>query len=322
MPPVLFCTDTFWTDRADDVFAVAPNVEVVRLVGDEHVSSDDLARVEVAFYSADAWPSRSSHFIRACLDAPDLAWLHTFSAGIDHPVFSRFVDRGVRLTTSSGASASPIAQTVIMYLLALSRDLPAWLHAQRDHRWAQHTITELDGATLGVVGMGPIGREVLRLGEALGMRTIGMRRSIRGDEPCETWTFDRLHELAATVDALVIAVPLTPDTRGIVDATVFGAMRPGAMFVNVARGEVVDEPALVDALTSGHLGGAGLDVFAVEPLPADSPLWDLPNVIVTPHNSGSSDRTHRRATEIFLDNLARYVRATPLRNEIHPELSA
>ena len=163
--------------------------------------------------------------------------------------------------------------------------------------------------------MGPIGLEVIRLAEALGMRPIGMRRAVVGDEPCETWTIDRVAELAAVVDVLVLALPLTDDTRGIVSADVLDGMRPGTRFVNVGRGELVDEPALVRALANGHLGGAGLDVFAVEPLPADSPLWDLPNVIITPHSSAQTAATGAGAVEIFLTNLARYVRGEPLVNE-------
>ncbi len=314
MSDVLFCTDTFWDRRAEEVQRIAPDLEVVRLVGDERVAGTDIERITVAFFSGDAWPERTPNFMQVCLQAPELQWFHTMSAGVDHPVFRSFVDRGVTLTTSSGSSAAPIAQTVIMYLLALTRDLPGWLRAQAEHRWDQRGIRELDGLTMGVVGMGPIGTEVARLGAALGMRPIGMRRSVRGDEPCETWTFDRLPELVANVDVLVLAVPLTDETRGMVDADALASMRTDALFVNVGRGELVDEPALVEALRSGRLGGAGLDVFAVEPLPADSPLWDLPNVIVTPHSSGTSAGTNRRGEDIFLDNLARRVADDPLRN--------
>jgi phosphoglycerate dehydrogenase-like enzyme len=173
--------------------------------------------------------------------------------------------------------------------------------------------------TIGIVGMGPIGVEVARLAGALGIRPIGLRRSVRGDEPCETWTLDRLPELAGLVDALVLAVPLADETRGLVDRTILRALRPGALLVNVARGEVVDEGALVDALADGHLGGAALDVFAVEPLPEDSPLWDLPNVIVTPHASGSTASSGDRAADIFVENLARYAAGEALRNEVAPE---
>jgi D-2-hydroxyacid dehydrogenase (NADP+) len=311
---VLLCTDTVWAARHGEILEAYPGLEVVQLVGTDHVAPADLERITMAFFSADAYPDRAPHFMQACIQSPGLGWLHTFSAGVDHPVFQAFIERGVVVTTSSGSSASPIAQTVMMYLLALTRDLPRWLRAQAEHRWEHRSIDELDGRTIGVVGMGPIGLEVLRLADAFGMRAIGMRRSVRGDEPCETWTLDRLHELAARVDVLVLAVPLTPDTRGLVDASVFDAMRPGALFVNIARGEVTDEEALVDALRSGHLGGAGLDVFATEPLPADSPLWDLPNVIVTPHSSGASERSHERAIDIFIDNLARFRAGDPLLN--------
>ena len=162
--------------------------------------------------------------------------------------------------------------------------------------------------------MGPIGQEIARLGQAFGMHAIGMRRTVTGDEPCETWTFDRLHELAGAVDVLALAVPLTDDTRGLVDASVFAAMRPGSLFVNIARGEVVDEPALIEALRAGYLAGAGLDVFTNEPLEAESPLWDMPNVIVTPHSSGTTQRSNERATDIFVDNLARRAAGQPLRN--------
>ena len=163
--------------------------------------------------------------------------------------------------------------------------------------------------------MGPIGLEVVRLATAFGMRADRRAATAAGDEPCETWPLDALAELAAAVDALVLAAPLTDDTRGMIDVAVIAALRPRAMFVNVGRGELVDESALVEALRAGRLGGAALDVFTTEPLPDDSPLWDLPNVIVTPHNSGMTDGNDDRATEIFVDNVARYVAGEPLRNE-------
>ena len=147
------------------------------------------------------------------------------------------------------------------------------------------------------------------------MRPIAMRRSVRGDEPCETWPLERLAELVAAVDALVLALPLTVDTTAIIDAGLLWSMKQGALFVNVGRGALVDEDALVDVLRSGHLGGAGLDVFGSEPLAHDSPMWDLENVIVTPHSSGFSYRSDERATEILLENLARWRDGLPLVNQ-------
>jgi phosphoglycerate dehydrogenase-like enzyme len=276
----------------------------------------DSSSVEIAFFSGDLFPQRVREFVLALRDAKRLRWLHTFSAGVDNPWFQALRARGVRLTTSSGANAVPIAQTVLLYLLALSRDLARWSDAQRRHAWETHSMVDLQGMTLGIVGLGPIGLEVARLGAALRMRVIGVRRTPRGDEPCETWPMARLDELLAQVDGLVLALPLSEDTKQVLDARRLALLKRGAWLVNVGRGGLVDEAALVAALESGQLGGAGLDVFEVEPLPPESPLWSMPNVIVTPHNSGDSPANLHRATAIFLDNLARYVRGEALCNEV------
>jgi len=311
----LLCTDWFAEHYADRVAAIVPDLDLVTLVGDGPVAAEALDRVDAFFFSADSFPARSLTLLTTGLQATNLRWLHTFSAGTDHPIFGQFRDRGVRITTSSGANAAPIARTVMMYLLALSRDVRGLLRDQADHVWAPRPFEDIDGKTIGVVGMGPIAREVIRLATAFGMRPIAMRRAVLGDEPCETWTLDRLEELAASSDVLAVALPLTAETSGIVSASVLAAMRPGAVFVNVGRGDLVDEPALIDALAGGHLGGAGLDVFSTEPLPVDSRLWDLPNVILTPHNSANTGSSGVAAAEIFLTNLARYVTGEPLHNE-------
>jgi D-2-hydroxyacid dehydrogenase (NADP+) len=276
----------------------------------------DASAVEIAYFSGDVFPERTREFVLALRDAPRLSWLHTFSAGVDHPWFQALRKQGIRLTTSSGAHAAPIAHTVMLYLLALTRGLPAWLDAQRRSAWERHPLRDLQGLVMGVVGLGPIGLEVARLGAALRMRVVGVRRRPRGDEPCETWPLARLDELIAKADALVLALPLTDETHHLLDARRIALIKPSALLVNVGRGALVDEPALAVALASGRLGGAGLDVFEVEPLPQGSPLWSLPNVIVTPHNSGDTPGNLDRATEIFLDNLARFGRGEPLRNEV------
>lgn len=275
----------------------------------------DPAGAEIAYFSADLFPARSREFVLALAKAERLRWLHVFSAGVDHPWFQQLLARGIRITTSSGASAVPIAHTVVLYLLALSRDLRRWTQAQQRAAWEPHDVVDLQGQTLAVVGMGPIGREVARLGAALRMRVLGMTRSPKGDEPCETWPLSRLFELLPAVDWLVLALPLTEETRSLLSAEAIGRIKPGACVLNVGRGEVVDEPALVKALESGALGGAGLDVFAVEPLPPESPLWRLPNVIVTPHSSGTTPANEPRATSIFLENLRRWRSGAALVNE-------
>lgn len=313
---VLFCTDAFANRHRTEVERRAPGLEVVALRDGYPVGQEDIERVTIAFFSHDAWPERAAPFMSVAVQAPNLRWFHTMSAGVDHPVFQSMVDRGIRLTTSSGSSASPIAGTVLMYLLALSRGLPRTMRAQAEARWEWERWRELAGRRVAVLGYGPIGQEVVRLTSALGMEPLIVRRAARGDEPCPTRSLDRLRDVVGEVDAVVVALPLTDDTRGIISTEVIAAMRPDAFFVNVGRGELVDQAALTEALASGAIAGAGLDVTDPEPLPADDPLWGLPNVIITPHSSGSSDGTSRRASETFLTNLERWYGDEPLLNEV------
>ena len=314
MPGAILLSDRVEASFGEALERVAPGRPRV-VLGPDGPQGDSTA-VEIAFFSGDLYPERTRDFVLAVVQAKQLRWLQTFSAGVDHPWFQSLRARGVLLTTGSGAAAVPIAQTVLLYLLALSRDLPGWLDAQRRQAWEPHPVAELEGRTLGVLGLGPIGLEVARLGVALRMRVIGLRRTPRGDEPCETWPLSRLHELLPRADALVLALPLGEGTRRIVGARELALLPRGAWLVNVGRGELVDETALVRALESGHLGGAGLDVFEVEPLPSTSPLWRLPNVIVTPHSSGVSPGNLERAGGIFLENLGRWLRGEPLRNAV------
>lgn len=312
----LFCTDTILDAHGAAIAAAAPGLDVVALRPGVAVAPADVERITVAFFSSDAWPERASAFMRVALDAPNLQWLHSMSAGVDSPVFKMFLDRGVRVTSSSGASAPPIAGTVIMYLLALSRGLPRMFRAQQAHEWSPEPFRELAGRRVAVVGYGPIGAEVVRLTTAFGMLPTIVRRAAVGGEPCPVRPLDELVEVASSHDVVVVALPLTDETRGIVSADVIDAMPDDALFVNVGRGELVDQAALTAALADGRLGGAGLDVFDPEPLPADDALWDLPNVIITPHSSGTSSGTGGRVAEIFLDNLGRFHRREPLRNEL------
>jgi D-2-hydroxyacid dehydrogenase (NADP+) len=282
----------------------------------------ECARAEIAFFSSDVFPDYSRQFFSAVRKAPRLRWLHVFNVGVDHPIYAEMLERGVRLTTSAGSTAIPIAHTAIMGLLALARGLPHWYAAQRDRRWdpvrAEPCPRDLPGQTLVIVGLGSIGAEIARLARALGLRVIGVRRSPRrpGDPVDELHPPDALPALAARCDWLVLACPLTPETRGLVDAALIGRLPSGARLINVARGEIVDERALTAALERGHLAGAYLDVFEQEPLPPDSPLWRLPNVLVTPHNSAIASGNDDRVLEIFLGNLARWRRGEPLVNEV------
>jgi D-2-hydroxyacid dehydrogenase (NADP+) len=314
--PVMLISDSVWARRRDDILTVAPNVEPVIYVGDDPIDAAVTSTIDLAFYSSDLWPERSRGIAISILNAANLQWLHSFSAGVDNPFFTGLMDRGVRVTNSSGATASPIAQTAILYMLALSRNVRAWIDHQSRHEWTRHTFNELDGSRLAVIGMGPIGEEIARLGVALNMTVEGIRRTPTGHEPCPTFAFASMMDVIARADWVAVALPLTDETRGIFDAAAFARMKPGAHFINVGRGELVDEDALVNSLRTKHLAGAGLDVFNVEPLPTESPLWDMPNVIITPHSSGASPTSAVRAEDIFIDNLGRWCSGEPLRNDV------
>lgn len=282
----------------------------------------DCARAEIAFFSGDVFPDFSRQFFSAARKAPKLKWLHVFNAGIDHPIFSEMLARGVRLTTSSGSTAEPIAQTAITGLLMLARNFPRWLAGQRRHVWDPMRVPDfprdLRGQTVLILGLGKIGGEIARLARVLGLYVIGIRHSARKpDDPVdELHPPERLPKLLPKSDWLIIACPLSQETRGMVNAGLIAKLPQGAHLINVARGEVVDEPALIAALKSGHLGGAYLDVFEQEPLPANSPLWDMPNVFVSPHSSAAASGNDLRVYAIFIENLKRWARGEPLVNEV------
>lgn len=312
----VFVSDVVWDAVGDRLTAPSPDLERIPFTPGDVVSDDDMARIEVAFLSMDMWPHATPAYMSVCLQAPNLRWLHSGSAGVDHPVFRMIIDKGARLTNSSGSSATSIAHHVMMSLLALRRDLMGFLRDQATREWRTRDVGDLEGKTVGVLGMGPIGRESARLAQAFGMHVIGMRRTVTGDEPCETWTLERLHELLPRLDALVLALPLSPETRHLIGAEELALLPVGAHVLNVGRGELIDEAALIDALTSGHVGAASLDVTELEPLPTNSPLWSMHNVIITPHSSGSTESTRIRAREMFVSEFTRFVRGNPFEREI------
>lgn len=286
------------------------------------VPDEQLPQIEVAFYSSDLYETRPRSFFSAVRKAPNLRWLQTFNVGVDHPIFKELLGRGIRVTSAAGTSAVPIAQSAITGLLMLARGFPAWIKAQQTHTWLQfrgsHGPADLADQTLCVLGMGSIGTEIARLAQALGMRVIGIRRSPRNptDPVDEMHAPDALAEVLPRCQWLAIACPLTAETRRLVDAAMLARLPQGARVINIARGEIVEEAALIQALEEGRLAGAYLDVFEKEPLPPESPLWDLPNVIVTPHNCGASSGNDARVLALFADNLERWLSARPLLNEV------
>lgn len=254
-----------------------------------------------------------------------LRWAHTASAGVGGSLHPAMRASDVVLTNAAGVYAEPMADTVLAMMLHFARGLDVAVRAQVERRWdkapfdaADAPVRELAECTLGIVGLGGIGRAVARRGVALGMAVVATRRrGTEGPQGVEVMSGpDALDRILPRSDVLVVAVPQTPETRAMAGARELAMLPRGAVVINVARGGVVDEDALIGALRSGHLRGAGLDVFAREPLPADSPLWGLPNVLVTPHVSGASHRFWRRQTDLILQNLRRYLAGEPLLNTV------
>ena len=257
--------------------------------------------------------------------APRLRWIQSASAGIEGNLSPPVVERGILLTNGSGIASTGIAEHVLGVMLAFCRNLHLAARLQREGRWdrpavmagAGTPIREFRGSRVAVLGLGPIGSAVAADSAALGAVVRGLRRSPPNKPPPPYEAVvgpDGLRDLLGWAHFVVLAVPHTPETERMIGAGEIGLMRPDAVLVNVARGSVVDQAALVDALRRGSIAGAGLDVFEEEPLPASSPLWALPNAILTPHIAGATPRYFERALELFVENLGRYLEGRPLRN--------
>ncbi len=253
--------------------------------------------------------------------APRLKWVHSMGAGVDKLADMGILEKGIILTNSSGINAAPIAEFVMGAMVIHAKNILGRFKAQTERRWARLPNAELAGKALGIVGTGRIGTEVAQRAAAFKMRVLGVRRSwapgMKLPNFDAVYPTEKLHEALAQCDYVVVSVSLTPETEKMIGEKEFRAMKPTAFFINVARGRVVDEAALTLALKSGRLGGAALDVFEKEPLPKESELWALPNVMVTAHNAGGLGPVHvQRATELFCDNLRRYLEGQPLMNVV------
>jgi len=280
---------------------------------------------DVAFVSRDVTSLSTKHelapSLRACYqvleESPNLRWVHIHSAGADREIYVRLKAKGVQVATSSGANAEVVAQTALAGLLALSRKFPQLVHAMHEKKWApllgSQLPPDLTGQTALLVGWGPIAQRVSQFLSMLGLRLKVVRQQAHvaalakseGAFPQpEMLTFETLDSALPSTDWIVLMCPLTETTRGLINARRLNLLPLGAGLVNVSRGEVVVEKDLIEALQNGNLGSAYLDVFEHEPLPQKSPLWSLPNVIVTPHSAGFSAGNEERVSQLFLDNLA------------------
>lgn len=253
--------------------------------------------------------------------APRLRWIQLTSAGMDRAARSGLVESDFLLTSASGLHATPIGEFVLTVMLMFAKGAHKFIRAQDRREWIRYMPQELYGKTVGVVGLGHIGGEVARLAKAFGCRVIAMRRSqATQDERVDAFVpASELHRLLGESDYVVLAVPLTNETRHMIGEAELRAMKPSAVLINIARGACVDEQALVRALKDGAIGGAGLDVFEQEPLPPESELWGLENVILSPHISGGTEIYNQRATGIFCENLRRYLAGEPLMNLADPK---
>ena len=316
------------TRDLDRIAAAAPGARIVSLSVDGHADGpvDDVEVLLRGWLNADA-------FDRLLARSPRLSWVHSATSGVERALTPAARSRGIVVTNARGVFSAPIAEYVLMMILAVSRRLPQLLELQRERTWQPLEGVEMRDLTVGVVGLGSIGKAVADLVASFGGRIVAMRRRTDGAGSgaavlgetgaggvvvAELLGPDGLPQLMAASNFVVLAAPLTPETEGMINAAALAAMRPDAWLINVARGRLVDERALLAALREGRIGGAVLDTFVEEPLAASSPFYDLPNVIVTPHTSWSSARVLDRSVELFCDNLQRFAAGAPLQNVVDP----
>jgi phosphoglycerate dehydrogenase-like enzyme len=290
------------------------NTTVVRVDGEGNIDGD-ATDAEVYF----SWFYLKPTTLHRVLDAaPLLRWHHAPNAGVNHILTPQYLERDLILTNGAGVHGIPIAEFVITYLLAYSKRLPSLYKLQNEHNWQRGLpIQELFEKTLLIIGAGGIGQEIAVRAKAFGMRIFGSSR-----HPKLLPNFDKVvganewKELLPEAEFVVISTPLTAETKGMIDVETLRLFRPDSYLINIARGAIVDESALTKALQEGWIAGAALDTVFTEPLPAESPLWTLPNVFITPHCSGNTPKTKERTLALFLDNLNRYYQGKPLRNVV------
>ncbi len=297
--------------------AIAPDAQWVLAEPDGSTDSDPEG-CEIVYWSAgiDRGDPRLWTMLHRWND-PALKWLQGPGAGVEHDIWQSLMAKGVTLTNASGVHGEPIGQYVISWILAWSQGLQGQITRSRHHEWTVVPSDDLQDATVGIIGYGGIGSVVARIADAIGMHVIATRRTPGpADHVDEMLTPDHLPDLLARSDYVVICVPASNETINLINSEAFANMKPDAVLINIARGSIVDEGALADALSSGRIRGATLDVMVEEPLPYDSPLWDLPRLVITPHQSSSSPLTATRLDALFIHNLGCYLNGTPMRNVV------
>ncbi|HEX4892629.1 MAG TPA: D-2-hydroxyacid dehydrogenase [Hyphomicrobiaceae bacterium] len=315
-----------WGDR---IRAAVPGGAITFVTAEEAGAREAACDADIAFMTREVTGSSSKgnptpelrNFGKVLRNSPSLKWLQIHPAGAELPIYRELRDRGVKVTTASGATSVTVAHSALGALIAINRRFPLLADAQRRHAWeprlGERAPRDLKGQCAVVVGLGPIGRNLAPLLKMLGIRVIGVRRKAEPVEPCErTITYDAFQSVLPEADILILCCPASATTRGIGNSAAFAAMPKGSLLLNIARGEVVVEKDVIAALQSGQLAGAYLDVFEREPLDPASPLWDMPNVLVSPHTASHSLGQNEAIFDIFLDNLARWRAGQKLRNDV------
>ena len=291
-----------------------PNIEFLRCQNRDEVG-EMIADADIYM----GWLSRKDF-----LAAKNLKWIQSPSSGINYYLsIPELVESDVLLTSASGTHAPCLAESALAMILAFTRGIRESIHCQQEHRWAIRDIrpklVELTGSTLGIIGLGNIGRALAKRARVFDMRIIAVDVfPLNKPEPVsELWGLDRLDDLLRTSDYVVVTVPSTPQTEGMIGSEQLALMKPAAMLIGISRGGIIDQEALAQALREKRLAAAALDVFKPEPLPADSELWDLENLLITPHAAGGTQFEALRILDIFNENLERFERGDlPLRNQI------
>jgi len=315
-----------WGDR---ILAAVPSGVLTFITAEDVGASDAPSPADIAFMTREVTGSSSKgnatpelrNFAKWLRKSPSLKWLQIHPAGAELPIYRELRGRGVKVTTASGATSVTVAHSALGGLIAINRRFPLLADAQRRHAWeprlGEMAPRDFKGQTAVIVGLGPIGRHLAPLLKMLGMRVIGVRRTATPVEPCDrTIAYGELMSVLPETDVMVLCCPASPITTGLANAAAFQTMPKGSLLVNVARGIVAVEVDVIDALQSGQLAGAYLDVFEREPLDPASPLWDLPNVVVSPHTASHSLGQNEAIFDIFLDNLARWRSGQDLRNDV------
>lgn len=315
-----------WGDR---IQAAAAAGDLTFVTAEEALAAKTPCAADIAFMTREVTGKSSkgnptpelAGFDKVVRATPTLKWLQIHPAGAERPIYRELRARGVKVTTASGATAVTVSHSVLGALIAINRRFPLLANAQRRHAWeprlGERSPRDLKGQCAVIVGLGPIGRNIARLLKTLEMRTVGVRRSAEAVPNCDrVIAYADLPGVLPETDWLILCCPASPVTRGIANEAVFAAMPKGAQFINVSRGEIAVEKDVIAALQSGHLAGAYLDVFEREPLDPASPLWDMPNVLISPHTASHSLGQNEAIFGIFLENLARFRAGQKLHNDV------